>query len=612
METMAKGLVAPKNPGARRRAPDGSKPGTDARGPGIGVISIHGARICTCLTGEMLMGSTILDNLAESVDEKTKAERPSRCPPGGVMPRLSTAPRGARPEPHPQRQGGFLADLGARLRARRERQSRRLSLRPRRAAGPATPSSPSFVCRLPRAAAGLLLAFAALLALPLQAQAQTVTTLVSNTQTTLSEGLNYAGARTHIAQSFVVGSVATLTSVEIHFFEVPSGGTAVVTLHSPDILYPSNPGTKVADLTLSGTLSAGANTFNAPADTELSTGTYFVVVEKPLGTGPSLRLGAGNNPETTALTGWSIADNLRHSVGGTSWSNWLTPFSMAVKGISTTTTNTAAMGQPSISGTAQVGQTLTASTSGIMDADLLPASFTYQWVRVGADGTSNETNIGSNASTYTPSSSDVGNRIKVKVSFTDGAGNPEGPLTSDAYPSEPPGATVVAAQGSCPSDNDWCATLTMGYDSSSSSQSLLYDFGFISGSNFGVLAPAMFTRGPTAYTVTEVYRVLSTSLNGNTILGDKLTLRVSGGTLPDGTVLNVGGTELTVGTDTATTDRRSGTLEPQGPRHFLRLGRGPEGIGEREARHAPRPAARLHRPLFGGPCASHSRIRQAP
>ena len=111
---------------------------------------------------------------------------------------------------------------------------------------------------------------------------------------------------------------------------------------------------------------------------------------------------------------------------------------------------------------------LTASTSGIMDADLLPASFTYQWVRVGADGTSNETNIGSNLSTYTPSSSDVGNRIRVKVSFTDGAGNPEGPLPSDAYPSEPPGATVVAAQGSCPSDNDWCATLTMGYDSSSS------------------------------------------------------------------------------------------------------------------------------------------------
>ena len=219
-----------------------------------------------------------------------------------------------------------------------------------------------------------------------------------------------------------------------------------------------------------------------------------------------------------------------------------------------TAANTAATGQPAITGTAQVGQTLTASTSGIMDDDGLPASYTYQWVRVDSDGVSNETNIGSDASTYTPSSSDVGNRIRVKVSFTDNAGNPEGPLPSDAYPSEPPGATVVAAQGSCPSDADWCATLTMGYASGTTVQSRLYDFGFISSTNFGVLAPAMFTRGTTAYTVTEVNRSLTTSLDGNTIKTDSLNLQVSGGTLPDGTVLNVGGTEFTVGTDSATTN----------------------------------------------------------
>ena len=72
--------------------------------------------------------------------------------------------------------------MGRAERARRERQSRRLSFRPRRPAGPATPSSPSFVRRLPRTAAGLLLAFAALLALPLQAQAQTVTNTAATGQ----------------------------------------------------------------------------------------------------------------------------------------------------------------------------------------------------------------------------------------------------------------------------------------------------------------------------------------------------------------------------------------------------------------------------------------------
>ena len=42
--------------------------------------------------------------------------------------------------------------------------------------------------------------------------------------------------------------------------------------------------------------------------------------------------------------------------------------------------NSAATGAPTISGTAEVGQTLTADTSGIADADgLAGVSFNYQW-----------------------------------------------------------------------------------------------------------------------------------------------------------------------------------------------------------------------------------------
>ena len=44
--------------------------------------------------------------------------------------------------------------------------------------------------------------------------------------------------------------------------------------------------------------------------------------------------------------------------------------------------NTSATGVPTITGTAQVGQTLTADTSGIADQDgLTNPAFTYQWVR---------------------------------------------------------------------------------------------------------------------------------------------------------------------------------------------------------------------------------------
>ena len=48
--------------------------------------------------------------------------------------------------------------------------------------------------------------------------------------------------------------------------------------------------------------------------------------------------------------------------------------------------NTAATGTPAISGTPQVGEELTASTSGISDSDGLDdARFAYQWIRTGAD-----------------------------------------------------------------------------------------------------------------------------------------------------------------------------------------------------------------------------------
>ena len=82
--------------------------------------------------------------------------------------------------------------------------------------------------------------------------------------------------------------------------------------------------------------------------------------------------------------------------------------------------NTPATGAPTITGAAQVGETLTASVTGISDGDGLDnAIFSYQWLADDA-----EIN-GATASTYTLAEADAGNAIKVKVSFTDDAGNDE-------------------------------------------------------------------------------------------------------------------------------------------------------------------------------------------
>ena len=88
--------------------------------------------------------------------------------------------------------------------------------------------------------------------------------------------------------------------------------------------------------------------------------------------------------------------------------------------------NTSATGQPAISGTAQVGETLTASTTDIADEDGLEnAAFSYQWIADDADIE------GATTPTYEPTDDDVGKSIRVRVSFTDDAGNEES-LTSAA------------------------------------------------------------------------------------------------------------------------------------------------------------------------------------
>ena len=92
--------------------------------------------------------------------------------------------------------------------------------------------------------------------------------------------------------------------------------------------------------------------------------------------------------------------------------------------------NNAPTGLPSISGTAQVGETLTASTSNINDQDGLDdVSYSYQWVR--NDGTDDADIAGETSSTYTLVGVDQGQTIRVKVTFTDDAGNDES-LTSAA------------------------------------------------------------------------------------------------------------------------------------------------------------------------------------
>ena len=169
--------------------------------------------------------------------------------------------------------------------------------------------------------------------------------------------------------------------------------------------------------------------------------TYFVVIEwiSPTGT-DSFAVIPQTYPtkESAAIAedpggaeGWSIADNsyyLSVSSDARTWTEYdeMASFKIKVKegDAAAAKANSPATGVPTISGTVQVGETLTADTSAITDEDGLEnVSYSYQWIR-SDDGA--DTDIAeATDSTYTLADSDAGKTIKVRVSFTDDADNEE-------------------------------------------------------------------------------------------------------------------------------------------------------------------------------------------
>ena len=112
------------------------------------------------------------------------------------------------------------------------------------------------------------------------------------------------------------------------------------------------------------------------------------------------------------------------------------------------TPNSPATGAPTITGTAQVGETLTANTSGVVDADgLSNVQYEYQWLADDAEI------AGATSSTYTLTDSEESKTITVRVSFTDDAGHDE-KLTSAAT------ATVTARPNSSATDASAISSLS--------------------------------------------------------------------------------------------------------------------------------------------------------
>ena len=102
--------------------------------------------------------------------------------------------------------------------------------------------------------------------------------------------------------------------------------------------------------------------------------------------------------------------------------------------------NQPATGSPVVRGNARVGQTLTASVDAIQDEDgINDAQFACQW-RINAGAASADI-PGATEAAYTLTDADEGKTVRVRVSFTDDAGNEEtliSAATAAVAPEEPP------------------------------------------------------------------------------------------------------------------------------------------------------------------------------
>ena len=307
---------------------------------------------------------------------------------------------------------------------------------------------------------------------PFVEDAETAAALVGNTGQSGDAGHDLGSAGAKRGQAFTTGTSKAgyaLASVGIDFGEVSDTPSDLeVTLNADG---GGDPGDALCTLIAPASLSErSVNTFAAPASgttcpvLEKET-TYFVVVERVRVTGSgAIAVGgtASGSEDAGAAEGWSIADGSATYSSQAAAPGWASDaFSYKIEARGSFINNPAA-GEPTVTGTPQVKETLAAAVSDVSDDDgLTRAAYSYQWMRV--DGAT-ETNIGTGSPTYTLVAEDLGKRIKVRVAFADDRGNYE-TLTSEAteaikaadwpgtvslFPARPRVGTVVSAALSDP------------------------------------------------------------------------------------------------------------------------------------------------------------------
>ena len=212
-----------------------------------------------------------------------------------------------------------------------------------------------------------LAAFAVLLTLPLQAQAQTAITLVSNTgQGTTSAPTGSADR----AQAFTTGAAgATLSSVEIISADTEGDDMAVSLCTVDSSGYPTSSCTA---LTAPSSFASGTLVFTDPASTTLAaTTTYTLLITSPGGESLRLTNTSSDAEETGAAAGWTIANTYHIKNSANVWGpgGFTTSFLITIKGTLSTTNTAPTAADKTVTTGEDRAYAFTADDFGFDDAD---------------------------------------------------------------------------------------------------------------------------------------------------------------------------------------------------------------------------------------------------
>ncbi len=221
--------------------------------------------------------------------------------------------------------------------------------------------------------------------------------------------------------------------------QTAGSGELAATWQKPE----SNGGSQVTGYQVQWKLASGSRHTDADVSSAITTGTSYTITSLSLDTEYAVRViainGVGDGPPSAERTETARAQTSEQQ-GSPS--------------------NTPATGAPTISGTVEVGETLTADTSGIADEDGLDnAAFSYQWLR--NDGASDADISGATASTYTVHNDNAGRSLSVRVSFTDDVGNGESLTSEAAAVPVPTPLTGAFDASSLPASHDGSTAFTL-------------------------------------------------------------------------------------------------------------------------------------------------------